>query len=139
GDSLANISYNEFRIYDHAMTPSEITNSMSAGPNPGAPVANADSTTINNFGKVRLPVLANDTGGFTPSTVAVVTPPSFGSATPDGTGKILYVHTSGTPTADSFTYRVSGVGGTSDVATVTINFSSNLRLTNNTLNVPSSP
>src|SRR5262249_45615905 len=58
GNNQANITYNESRIYNHARTALEITNSMNAGPNPPAPVANADSATINYNQKVRLPVLA---------------------------------------------------------------------------------
>ncbi len=139
GDNQANITYNEFRLYNHALTTAEITNSMNAGPNPAAPIVQANSATINYGHKVRISVLANDTGNINPAAVEVVTPPAFGSATPDRAGKILYAHTTGTPASDSFTYRVSGVGGTSDVATVTINFSTDLRLTNNTLNVPATP
>ena len=103
------------------------------------PVAQPDSVTLNYGCKVRLPVLANDTGSITPSTVAIVQPPLFGTATPDSLGRILYTHTTGTPASDSFTYQVSGPGGLSAPATVTIQFSTNLRLTNNTLNVPSTP
>lgn len=139
GDTLASITCNEFRIYDHALTVTEITNNFLAGPNPAAPVAQPDSVTINYAHKVRLPVLVNDSGSFFSSSVVVVTPPQSGSAVPDGSGKILYTHTNGTPVSDSFTYCVTGVGGTSAPATVTVNFSNNLRLTNNALNVPASP
>ena len=139
GDNQANITYNEFRLYNHALTTNEIAASRTAGANPAAPVANADSVTMHRQQKARIAVLANDAGNLDPSTVTVVTPPAFGSATPDSAGKILYAHTNGTPATDSFTYRVSGVGGTSGVATITINFSTILRLTNNTLNVPTTP
>jgi uncharacterized repeat protein (TIGR03806 family) len=139
GDSQANLSYNEVRLYNHALTPTEITNSLAAGPNPVAPVANADTATLHHQQKVRVPVLANDVGQIIAETVAIVTPPAFGSAVADGAGRILYTHTTGTPATDMFTYRVSGLGGTSDVATVTINFSTALRLTNHTLNVPANP
>ncbi len=139
GDSQANISYNEFRLYNHALTVTEITNSFLAGPNPPAPTAQPDVATINPAHKVRIPVLANDSGSILPSTVAIVTPPSFGSATPDSAGNILYAHTNGTPASDAFTYRVSGAGGQSAPASVTISFSNNLRLTNNTLFVPALP
>lgn len=139
GDTMANISYNEFRIYNHAMSVTEVTNSFLAGPNPAAPTAQPDSAAINYAHKVRLPVLANDSGNIFSSSIVIMTPPQYGSATPDGTGQILYTHTNGTPASDSFTYRVSGAGGTSTPATVTIYFSNNLRLTNNTLNVPSTP
>ena len=139
GDNQANLTYNEFRLYNHALTTNEIAASRTAGPNPAAPVANADSLTMHLLQKARIPVLANDTGNLDSSTVTIVTPPAFGSAMPDSAGRILYAHTNGAPATDSFTYRVSGVGGSSGVATVTINFSANLRLTNNTLNVPATP
>jgi uncharacterized repeat protein (TIGR03806 family) len=139
GDAQANISYNEVRLYNHAMTATEITNSFLAGANPPAPTAQPDSATINFNHKVRIPVLVNDSGNMIPSSVVIAGAPSFGSAQPDGLGNIVYSHTNGTPASDSFTYRVSGAGGQSAPATVTINFSSNLRLTNNTLNVPATP
>lgn len=139
GDSQANISYNEVRLYNHAFTPAEITNSMNAGPNPTAPVANADAMTMHSLQKARIPVLANDSGNINPATVTIVSPPSFGLAAPDANGRVLYTHTTGTPATDSFTYRVSGLGGTSGVATVTIQFSASLRIANSTLNVPATP
>ena len=139
GDSQSNISYDELRIYNHALTTNEIAASRTAGPNPVAPVANANAVTMHYLQKARISVLANDTGNIDPASVVIVTPPSFGRATPDSAGSILYTHTNGTPVTDSFTYRVSGLGGTSGVASVTVNFSTALRLTNNTLNVPSTP
>ena len=69
-------------------------------------------------------------------TVTVVSPPQFGTATPDGKGGILYVHTSGTPATDTFTYQVSGAGGQSAAATVTVNFATTLRVANPAINVP---
>ena len=140
GDNQANIAYDEFRLYNHALTATEIASSFSAGPNATfpPPTTQPDSATINYNHKVRVPVLANDSN-YVATTVAIVTPPASGSATPDIFGKILYAHTNGTPASDTFTYRVSGAGGTSAPTTVTINFSTNLRLTNNTLNVPATP
>jgi uncharacterized repeat protein (TIGR03806 family) len=140
GDSQANISYNEFRLYDHAMTPPEISNSRNAGPDATfpPPSTQADSATINYNQKVRIPVLANDSN-YVASTVVIATPPAFGTVTPDSAGRILYAHTNGTPGADSFTYQVSGAGGISAATTVTVNFTTNLRLTNSLLNVPSTP
>ncbi len=139
GDSMANISLNEFRIYDQALTSAEITASFNAGPDPAAPVAQPDSVTMQRDQKALVPVLANDTGMLLASTVTVVQAPQFGTATPDGKGGILYVNTTGTPTADSFTYRVSGAGGTSAPATVTVNFATTLRVANPAINVPLSP
>ncbi len=139
GDSQANITYNEVRLYDHAMTGAGITNSMTAGPNPPAPVAQNDSLSLRPGQKVRVPVLANDSGQIVPSWVSVVSAPAFGTAIPDTSGRILYTHTAGTPVSDSFSYTVGGAGGTSSVASVTIHFTDALRVTNNTLNVPPNP
>ncbi len=141
GDSNANIAYDEFRIYDNAFTATDVANSFSAGPNPtyAPPVTQPDSVTMHYGQKARIAVLANDSGTLAAATVAVVQAPQFGTAVADGTGKILYTHTTGAPATDTFTYRVGGAGGTSAATTVTVNFTNNLRIANNTLNVPSSP
>ena len=141
GDSCANVSYDELRLYDHAMSAGEIAASYAAGPDAifSPPVAVNDAVTMHRGQKARIAVLANDTGMLSSATLAVVTPPLFGTATVDAAGQILYAHTTGTPVSDSFTYRVSGPGGPSVPATVTITFSNSLRIANSTLNVPSSP
>lgn len=102
-------------------------------------VANNDTVTMHRGQKARIDVLANDTGGFNPSSVEVVTPPQFGTATADSQGRILYANTSGSPATDTFTYRVGGVTGPSAPATVTINFANVLRIANSSINVPLSP
>ena len=141
GDSLANIAFNEVRLYDRALSAAAIKSSYLAGPDASfpAPVAEADSATINPLQRVRLNVLANDSGNISPGTVAIQTAPAFGTATPDADGRILYAHTSGTPASDSFTYLVSGAGGSSAPATVTIHFTSELRVPTVGLNVPAAP
>ena len=103
------------------------------------PVAQPDSATMHRGQKVRLAVLANDTGTVTATTVAIVQPPLFGTAAPDSAGRILYTHATGGPAGDSFTYRVSGPGGTSAPATVSIVFSNALRIANSTFHVPATP
>ncbi|HEY8960737.1 MAG TPA: LamG-like jellyroll fold domain-containing protein, partial [Luteolibacter sp.] len=60
GDSNANVRYNEVRVYDHAMTPAEISASFNAGADPAAPVAVADAVTMHRGQKARIAVLAND-------------------------------------------------------------------------------
>jgi glucose/arabinose dehydrogenase len=139
GDSQANISFNEVRLYNHAMSASEIVASRNAGPNPGAPVASPDSVTMHHGQKARIPVTANDAGSLFPAGVTIVSPPTYGAASPDSAGRVLYAHTSGAPASDSFTYTVSGMGGTSAAVAVTVNFATGLRIANNTLNVPSTP
>ncbi|MBC8127958.1 MAG: PQQ-dependent sugar dehydrogenase [Gloeobacteraceae cyanobacterium ES-bin-144] len=138
GDSPANIRYNEVRIYNHAMSAAEISASNTSGPNPPAPTANADSQSLHHLQKALIPVLANDantTGG----SVSIVTPPSSGTANVDSAGRVLYTHATGTPATDSFTYRISGLGGLSGTALVNLTFANTLRIPNSSLNVPASP
>ncbi|CAN5845682.1 hypothetical protein BH11VER1_BH11VER1_23390 [soil metagenome] len=136
-DYTSNIAYNEVRIFDHAFNQSEVTASRIAGAN--AVIAVKDSVTMNLGQKARISVLANDDGSPIPATVVIVQPPQFGTAVPDSAGRILYAHISGAPTNDTFTYRVNNAAGTSNPATVTINFASGLRIANSNLNVPSAP
>jgi len=135
-DRCANVSYNEVRLYDHAMSSTEISASYTAGANPPSPVAVPDTVSIHRNQKVRVAVLANDTGNTTGASVTITQAPQFGTAVPDNAGRILYSHTSGSPASDSVGYRINGPGGTSAPATLTINFANTLRLSNSTLNVP---
>jgi uncharacterized repeat protein (TIGR03806 family) len=141
GDLNANIAYNEVRLHSRPLSAADLAASYLAGPNVSfpAPLAQADSATINPLNKVRLEVLANDSGNINPATVAIQSPPAFGTATPAADGKILYTHTGGTASADSFTYVVNGAGGQSAPATVTIQLTSSLRVPSLPLNVPDSP
>jgi hypothetical protein len=136
--STANVAYDEVRIYDHALSPTEVGESLAAGPDVvfAPPVLQPDSATLHYQQKVRLDVLANDGGGASPESVTVVTPPSNGTAVPDAQGRILYAHTTVTPSTDSFTYEAGNAGGLGTAVTVTLNFSSSLRIANSNLNVP---
>lgn len=103
------------------------------------PVANPDSATLHRGQKVRIPVLANDTGDPAPTAFTIVTPPASGTAAAGADGTVLYTHTTGLPAGDSFTYRATSPAGTSAAATVTLNFAEGLRLPNAALNVPPDP
>jgi len=138
-DTMANVAFNEVRLYDAALTAGEIAASYAAGPNPAAPVAQPDTVTLHQGQKVLLNVLANDTGSKDPGTVEIVQAPAIGTAVPDSEGRILYTHPGDDAGSTSFTYRVSGLGGTSAPATVTVNLSDNLRIPTPALNVPGSP
>ncbi len=138
---MASVAYDEVRLYNHAFTPAEVVASRDAGPNAvfPPPIANADAATMHLGQKVRLSVLANDTGIINAATVAIVQPPQHGTAVADSTGTVLYTHTSGTPVNDSFSYTVSGAGGASAPANVAITFATSLRIPNANLNVPATP
>jgi carbon monoxide dehydrogenase subunit G len=86
-----------------------------AAPNP--PVANAASATV-AYNSTNNPVTLNITGGI-PTSVAVGTPPTNGTATATGTS-ITYTPTAGYFGSDSFTYTATNAEGTSAPATVTI-------------------
>ncbi|MEQ1859664.1 MAG: PQQ-dependent sugar dehydrogenase [Chthoniobacteraceae bacterium] len=137
-NSTTNAAYDEVRIYDHAFSAGEVSASFAAGADIQPPGGQADAATLHHGQKVRVNVLANDTGSITPATLAVVTPPGSGTAVVSG-GQILYTHTTGSPAGDSFTYRVSGPLGTSADTTVNLAFSNTLRIPNSTLNVPATP
>ncbi|MEY4243226.1 MAG: hypothetical protein RLZZ245_811, partial [Verrucomicrobiota bacterium] len=140
-DMNSNLSLNELRIYESALTPGQITASMSAGANvifPPPTVVN-DSATLHSGQKILINVLANDSGSIDPSRVEIVTPPADGTATVRPSGEILFAHAGTSTDPVSFSYRVSGEGGTSATATVTLLISNTLRIANDALNVPADP
>ncbi|HVC96182.1 MAG TPA: S8 family serine peptidase, partial [Pirellulales bacterium] len=73
---------------------------------------------------VQIPVLANAVPGnsaINPSTVTIVSPPSFGTVSVNTAGVVTYTPGAGFVSSDSFTYDVQDVnGGVSNVATVTV-------------------
>nr|WP_082647893.1 putative Ig domain-containing protein [Lysobacter antibioticus] len=81
------------------------------------PVAVDDSATTMSNQAVTIPVTTNDTGII--ASVAVASAPSHGTAVVSGLD-VVYTPTSNYFGSDSFTYTVSGPGGTSAPATVTI-------------------
>lgn len=90
-----------------------------------APVANNDSAVTLPGNPVDIDVLANDTvmgATLVPSSVTIVTQPSFGTATVNQTtGVVTYTPGPNYTTSDSFTYTVQASNGqTSNAATVTI-------------------
>jgi uncharacterized repeat protein (TIGR03806 family) len=106
----------------------------------GFPITVADAVTMNYQTKAGVAVLGNDTGLINPATVAIASPPSSGTAVPMTDGRILYTHTSGTPATDSFTYTVQDtLGVTSAPATVTVTFSTAMRIPATTVAMPLSP
>ncbi len=139
--AMAHAAYDEVRIHDHALAPTDIAASFAAGRDASfaPPVLQPDAATLHHLQKVRVAVLANDAPGGNPATVEIVTPPASGTAVPDASGRILYTHTTGSPVSDSFTYRVNSAGGFAAPVAVTLTFAPSLRIPNATLNVPSTP
>jgi hypothetical protein len=120
-DSNSNISYNEFRLYSGAMSSIDQAASRQAGVNAAmTPITAADAVTLAPGKKAGTRVLANDTGQAFPSSVEVVSAPANGTASVLPDGRILYTHTNLASTDDSFTYRVRGGGGLSNVSTVNV-------------------
>ncbi|RYD23255.1 MAG: hypothetical protein EOP88_04860 [Verrucomicrobiaceae bacterium] len=139
-DQNSNISYNEFRLYDYALTHAQITASGTAGPDQfPLPVAVADSVTMRHENKAKFPVLKNDTGEISVSSFTLLTQPTSGTAviTPDR--QVLYTHTAGAPATDTFTYQIQNTSGQSSTGTVTINFTDALKISNGNLYVPAAP
>jgi len=85
-----------------------------------APIANAVSATVAHNSGAN-PITLNITGG-TPTSVAVGTAPTNGTAIASGTS-ITYQPNAGYAGADSFTYTASNSAGTSAPATVSITVS----------------
>jgi len=81
------------------------------------PVANNGSITV-AYNAAATPVPLTITGG-TPTSVAVATPASNGTAIATGTS-ITYQPTAGFAGSDSFTYTATNSGGTSAPATITV-------------------
>jgi uncharacterized repeat protein (TIGR01451 family) len=90
------------------------------------PVAGNDSATTDQVTPVIIDVVLNDTdleGVVDPTTVAIDTPPTHGTAVPNGDGTITYTLTDGRFITDSFTYTVDddqSPAATSNAATVNI-------------------
>ncbi|MEA9786279.1 putative Ig domain-containing protein [Xanthomonas campestris pv. raphani] len=82
-----------------------------------APVAVADTAATMSDAAVTVPVTTNDTGNIT--AIAIATAPTNGTAVVNGL-ELVYTPTTGFVGTDVVTYTVTGSGGTSAAATVTI-------------------
>lgn len=139
-DGNSNISYDEFRLYSVALSQQDILASKDAGPDvPIIPVAQNDSLILMPGKKALVNVLANDSGQTLPSSVEITSPPTHGTAAVLSDGRILYTHVNEAQTTDSFSYRVSGGGGASPPAAVSITIVNNPKIANPNINVPSTP
>lgn len=144
GDETASASYDEFRLYDRALSVEEIELHTAQGPDvlelPPA-VANADEATIQPGGAVLLNVLQNDTAWrLDPATLEIIDAPAFGTASVKDGGQILYNHSAPDPGLDELRYRVTDtIGGETVEADVAITITDAPRLAATTLNLPSEP
>ncbi|GJQ60611.1 MAG: tandem-95 repeat protein [Candidatus Scalindua sp. AMX11] len=97
------------------------------------PVSNADSATTDKDTLVNVNVIANDydiDGTIDPTTVAIGSVPSNGTAVPKVDGTVDYSPTTGYTGQDTFTYTVDDAcGATSTVATVVVTVSAGTGVT----------
>ena len=88
-----------------------------------------DVVTMHHGQKAAIPVLNNDSGTVITSSLAIVSSPLYGNATPLANGRILYHHTTGLPATDQWSYQVQDqMGSTSSPTAVTVTFSTQGRL-----------
>ena len=146
GDNTAGADYDEVRLYDHILSQTQISTNFLIGPNTLnflPPAAVNDTMTLNPGALALINVLQNDQAvgaPINPATVAIVTPPSAGTAQVKTNGLILYTHNGGPATSDQFTYKVKDTAGnTSSVATVFLTLTNTLRLANTTITIPAMP
>lgn len=101
------------------------TVSITVNPANDPPTAVDDGTTIDEDVTTDIDVVDNDydiDGLIDPATVQVISPPSHGSAVPNGDGTVRYDPDWNYTGIDSFTYTVDDdLGASSNIATVTVN------------------
>ncbi|MDB6076962.1 MAG: hypothetical protein JWO82_709, partial [Akkermansiaceae bacterium] len=104
-----------------------------------APATQPDQATVARGQKVRLKVLDNDTGSILRSTLSVDSAPAAGTATAQPDGTILYANSGAAAATDQFVYRIANSSGQFSTGTVSLQISSELKIANPNLNVPSIP
>ncbi len=88
-----------------------------------APVAVDDTASTNEDEAVVVNVWINDSdveSDIDPASVSVDTPPTSGSAVPDGLGGVIYTPALNTNGIDTFTYQICDLAGACSTATVTV-------------------
>lgn len=106
----------------------------------GPPLPAADNVTMRHGDKARIQVLGNDAGSFNPASLAIITPPVSGTATPSPDGTVFYQHISGTPASDSFEYQIANSDGSlTATAFVSIDFSNEFRFATHYSVLPAEP
>ena len=102
-----------------------VTINITVTPVNDAPVAVADSVSVNEDSVVTINILSNDTdaeNSISPATVVIITPPTQGTiSVSPSSGAILYTPTANYNGSDSLQYQVSdSAGDSSNTATVNI-------------------
>ena len=105
-------------------TSNTVTVNLTVTPVNDAPVAVADSFTVNEGSTTNLSLAANDTdadGGLDLSSITIVSGPSNGSLVVNADGTVDYTHDGSETAADSFTYTIDDLpGATSNTVTVNL-------------------
>ena len=113
------------------VTSNTVTVSLTVTPQNDAPVAVADSFTVNEGSTTNLNLAANDTDaddGLDLTSIAIVSGPTNGSLVVNLNGTVDYTHDGSETIADSFTYTIDDLSGaTSNIVTV------NLTITRSTM------
>ena len=104
--------------------PQVVANPFNSGPANNAPVAAADSFTVDEGSTTTLDVAANDSdadNGLNLASIAIVSAPANGSVVVNPDGTVDYTHNGTETTADSFTYTIEDIAGaTSNTVTVSL-------------------
>ncbi|MFM8572348.1 MAG: beta strand repeat-containing protein, partial [Pirellula sp.] len=89
-----------------------------------APVATSDTATVAEGASTTIAILANDTtptGSLDPASIEFTELPTKGTLVKNADGTVVYTHSGGESTSDTFKYTVKGTNGVvSNVATVSI-------------------
>lgn len=101
-------------------------------------ISGTDEGDMNLGEKFRIDVLDNDQVNGTVTALNIISVPSSGLAVVQSDYTILYTHTTGSPSSDSFTYQFTDDNGDSVIGTVNINFTTGTRISPTTIKLPES-
>ena len=141
GEEVANVSFDEVRIWSHVLSAAEIAENTEIGPDgapAGEPLAVDDRALMQPGDSLRLDVVANDEGvGLSNGQIEVVEAPGRGDLIVAPGGELVYRHDGGPAGTDSFRYRaVDAFGRRSEPAGVELDISAAPRIGAPTLNFP---
>ncbi len=116
-------SIDDVRMFDHALTATQIQDMFSEPPTNVAPVAVDDTASVQEDGAVIVNVLANDSdadGLLVPANLVAFSQPNHGEVVKNGDGTFTYTPSLNFYGADSFTYTLDDGEGGVDTATVSL-------------------